>query len=388
MLSVRDLRKDYGDLKALQGVSFEVQEGDILGFLGPNGAGKSTTMRIITGYIPATSGEVEVDGFDVQAEPLEVRRRIGYLPEHTPLYQEMRVEEFLRYRAHIKGVPRRERSARVDEVMGMAFIRDRRRQIIRNLSKGYRQRVGIADALIGRPRLLILDEPTIGLDPNQVRQVRDLIKSLAEERTVILSTHILPEVEMICNKVVIISEGTTVASASIEGLVEEFDDNALLLRFAGDGALDEVPAALARLEGARSVVEQPAEGGERAWRITAAPDIDLRTAAFALASDRSWPLLELHRERVGLESVFARLTGGADQAPPAETEASREPPATEAPATAAEEAPPAPEAVAETAKDQGAAEAPAASQEADDQKADVQEAADQEADEKDREEAS
>ena len=177
MLSVRDLRKRYGDLTALDGVSFEVEKGDILGFLGPNGAGKSTTMKIVTGFIPPTSGTVTVDGFDVRTDSIEVRRRIGYLAEHTPLYGDMRVREYLEYRARLKGVHRRDLSKRVDYALAKLILKDRARQLIATLSKGYKQRVGIADALVGDPKLLILDEPTIGLDPNQILEVRELISS-------------------------------------------------------------------------------------------------------------------------------------------------------------------------------------------------------------------
>lgn len=318
MLTVRGLTKAYGDLEALRGVSFTVREGDILGFLGPNGAGKSTTMRIITGYLSATAGQVTVDGIDAIANSPAVRRRIGYLPEHTPLYLDQRVAEFLSYRAWLKGVPRRERKSRVAEVMEQTLITERARQVIGNLSKGFRQRVGIADALIGRPRLLILDEPTIGLDPNQIRQVRELIRELAAHRTVILSTHILAEVEMICSRVVVIHRGRTIAEDSIEGLIAAHDDNAIRLAFRREGF--DVKAAtgvLSELAGVRSVraldhALDHAPAGELRLRLLCEADADPREALVSLAGDKGWPLLELAREHLSLEDVFSRLTTAAD----------------------------------------------------------------------------
>lgn len=339
MLLVEDLHKSYGDLKALQGISFKVEEGDILGFLGPNGAGKSTTMRIVTGYIPADSGRVLVDGLDSMNHSLQVRQRIGYLPEHTPLYTDMRVAEFLMFRAHIKGVPRRERKNRVIEVMEKTQTTDRAQQIIGNLSKGFRQRVGIADALIGRPRLLILDEPTIGLDPLQVRQVRDLIKDLASERTVILSTHILAEVEMICNKVVIIHQGTTVAADNISSLIDNYDEYAVELTLERNGAsLEELKTAL-RLDSVKDVSEgaNTWENSEKAlsFRLTPKDRQDIRPQLYDLAKTKNWKMLELKRERVSLEDVFTLLTrqhvaqAAAESTP--ETEAKAELPKQEAP---------------------------------------------------------
>lgn len=312
MLLVEDLHKSYGDLKALQGISFAVEEGDILGFLGPNGAGKSTTMRIVTGYLPADSGRVLVDGLDSMTHSLQVRQRIGYLPEHTPLYTDMRVAEFLMFRAHIKGVPRRERKNRVIEVMEKTQTTDRAQQIIGNLSKGFKQRVGIADALIGRPRLLILDEPTIGLDPLQVRQVRDLIKELASERTVILSTHILAEVEMICNKVVIIHQGTTVAADKIASLIDSYDQYAVELTLERNGAsLDELKSAL-KLDAIERVEESvhswESQDKAHSFRLTPKDRQDIRPQLYELAKAQQWKLLELRRERVSLEDVFTLLT--------------------------------------------------------------------------------
>ena len=304
MLVVRDLHKRYGTLLALQGVSFEVAAGEVIGFLGPNGAGKSTTMRIVTGYLSANRGWVTVDGIDAARYPREVRKRIGYLPESTPLNLDMRVDEYLRFRAQLKGVPRRERRARVDEVIVRTGLEDRTRQIIRTLSKGYRQRVGIADAMVGKPQLLILDEPTIGLDPNQIREVRRLIRELAEEHTLLISTHILPEVEQVADRVVIVANGRTVADDTVEGLIEAHQESALVAAIEGVQAAD-----LEQVDGvARAVLGDDGhftlglQGGVDARRV--------QLAVFEAAAAKGWKLYELAPLRTSLEQIFARLTRG------------------------------------------------------------------------------
>ena len=210
-ISVRNLTKRYDNVTALADISFEVQTGEIVGFLGPNGAGKTTALRILTGMLSPTAGSVQIDGLDVVAHSLEIRRRIGYLPEHIALYPELRVQEYLSYRAAIKGVAAKERRARINAAMERCVVTDVRRQLIGRLSKGYRQRVALADCLLGRPKILILDEPTVGLDPHQIRQTRALIRELGRTTTILLSTHILPEVEMICDRVTIIDKGRIVA---------------------------------------------------------------------------------------------------------------------------------------------------------------------------------
>lgn len=217
-IDVTNLTKRYPTLTALDRISFQVQRGEIMGFLGPNGAGKTTTLRILTGLLDPTEGVVRVEGMDVSTHPVEVRRRIGYLPENVSLYPELRVEEYLLYRAAIKGVARSQRRARLDEVLQRCALGDVRRRIIGRLSKGYRQRVGLSDCLIGHPSILILDEPTVGLDPHQIRQARDLIKELGRQTTILLSTHILPEVEMICHRVAIIDKGKIIAVDSPDNL--------------------------------------------------------------------------------------------------------------------------------------------------------------------------
>ena len=219
MIKVENLTKRYAGSTAIEDISFEVDKGEVVGFLGPNGAGKSTTMRILTGYLPATSGRASIAGFDVFEQSLDARRHLGYLPENTPLYTDMRVGEYLKYRASLKGVPGGKVRERVGDVLELCSLRDREKSIIGSLSKGYRQRVGLADALVHDPDLLILDEPTIGLDPNQIRHVRELIKNLAHKRTVLISTHILSEVEIMCSRVVVIHKGKIRASDTAENLL-------------------------------------------------------------------------------------------------------------------------------------------------------------------------
>ena len=319
MLVVRDLEKRYGDHVALRGVSFDVREGEVVGFLGPNGAGKSTTMRIVTGFIPASQGTVLVDGLDVSSHPLETRRRVGYLPESTPLYGEMAVREYLEFRARIKGIPRRQLASRVDYVIERTGLADRTRQLIETLSKGYRQRVGIADAMVSGPKLLILDEPTIGLDPNQIREVRALIRELGQSHTLLLSTHILPEVEMVCDRVVVIARGRTVADDTVSGLIERYQRPVVRVVLDPGPPSQAVGAALRGLQGVSDAVPVASEGPAPSdpWRLTLRPGVqrvDVQRAAWDLARDKGWRLLELGPERVTLEQIFTQLTEGT-QAP-------------------------------------------------------------------------
>ena len=218
MIHVDSLTKYYGDYAAVRNVSFDVDRGQVVGFLGPNGAGKSTTMRMLTGYITATSGRATIEGKDVSRNPIEARRRIGYLPESCPLYTEMRVEEYLRFRGGLKGLNRRDCTKNLGYVLDRCWLNDVRRQLIGTLSKGYRQRVGLADSLIANPPVLILDEPTVGLDPTQIRETRNLIKELGRNHTVLLSTHILPEVEMTCDSVIIIYQGRVAVQGTLDGV--------------------------------------------------------------------------------------------------------------------------------------------------------------------------
>ncbi len=227
MIHVEQLTKYYGDYPAVRDVSFDVRKGQIVGFLGPNGAGKSTTMRILAGYITATSGAATIDGKNVFWDPIEARRRIGYLPESCPLYTEMRVEEYLRFRGGLKDMDSTQCRSRIDYVVERCWLKDVRRQLIGTLSKGYRQRVGLADALLANPPVLILDEPTVGLDPVQIRETRKLIKELGDQHTILLSTHILPEVEMACDSVIIIHEGKVAAQGTISAVRSMYGDKSL-----------------------------------------------------------------------------------------------------------------------------------------------------------------
>ena len=312
MIQVDGLVKRYGTLTAVDGISFKVAPGEIVGLLGPNGAGKSTTMRILTGYLSATEGTVRIAGLDVFEDPVGARRHIGYMPESVPLYPEMRVCEYLRYRAAIKGVPSSRRRKRVDEVMERCWLAERSRTLVGHLSKGYRQRVGLADALVASPDLLILDEPTIGLDPTQIIQVRQLIQSLGAQHTILVSSHILPEVEAVCSRVVIIRQGRIAVDDRIDALKSRLQREAAV-SVELKAKADDARAALGALPGTRDVAEvQGAEGGP-GWvrfRLSAEAGQDLREPISALARERGWTLRELHRDARTLEDVFLEAVRG------------------------------------------------------------------------------
>jgi ABC-2 type transport system ATP-binding protein len=303
VIEVEGLSKRFVDRDAVADVSFFVPEGEVLGFLGPNGAGKTTTMRMITGYLPATAGVVRVAGIDVTRDPLAVRARIGYLPENVALYPEMRVEEYLRFRAAVEGVPRSLMRSRLAEVEERCMVGDVRRQLAGTLSKGYRQRVGLAGALIHQPPVLILDEPTVGLDPRQIVKIRELIAELGHDHTVILSTHILPEVEQVCRRVLIIDEGKIVADGSPDQLREGLAGAAeLAVQLEAPEA--EARAALEALPGAAAV---RGEGNGR-FRVSIEGGADLRRSVFELTVERRWVLLEMTQTVPSLEDIFLRLT--------------------------------------------------------------------------------
>ena len=306
-IEVTSLTKRYDTIVALSGVSFQVHAGEIMGFLGPNGAGKTTTLRILTGMIAPTEGSVRIDGLDVTAHPVEVRRRIGYLPEHVALYPELRVEEYLRFRAAIKGVPRSARRARVQEAMQRCDVGDVSRQLIGRLSKGYRQRVALADCLLGQPKILILDEPTVGLDPHQIRQTRELITTLGQTTTILLSTHILPEVEMLCHRVTIIDKGRIVATDTPAQLRQRLQ-GIQVVRVELRGELEAVEAALKQLPTVSRVSMIGRTDGFVSFDVEAAPNEDVRESIFRLAIERQWTLRELSQSRVSLEDVFIQLT--------------------------------------------------------------------------------
>ena len=303
MIEVENLSKVYVDVPVVDGLSFFVPEGQVLGFLGPNGAGKTTAMRMITAFLPPTTGRVVVAGVDLDDDPVALRRAVGYLPENAPLYPELRVDEYLRFRADVEGVPRAERGSRLDEVVDRCMLGEVRRQVIGTLSKGYRQRVGLAGALIHSPPVLILDEPTVGLDPNQIIKVRELITELGRDHTVVLSTHILPEVEQVCERVFIIDRGRIVADGTPDALRSKLLGNPGLQVELG-GAVDAAVDALGRLEGAVAVTPR----GPGRFVVEHEPGADLREAVFRLAVERGWVLLGLTPEQTTLEDVFVRLT--------------------------------------------------------------------------------
>ncbi len=307
MIEVTDLTKRYAGRTAVAGISFAVNRGEIVGLLGPNGAGKSTTMRILSTFLPATSGTVRVAGYDVFHDSVEVRRRIGFMPENNPLYLEMRVREYLKFRARLKGLGWARSRQRVDTVMEQCGLTDVRRRIIGQLSKGYRQRVGLADALVHDPELIILDEPTIGLDPNQIRSVRQLIKSLAGNHTVLISTHILPEAEMMCSRMLIMFEGKILAADTPENLQHQMAGNSQVIA--------EIAAPMAELHRVWQEVPEieqfdisAAEGEFFRCALTPRDGYDLRPQIFALAREHGWTLRELTRSRHSLEDIYVQVT--------------------------------------------------------------------------------
>lgn len=307
MIEITDLVKYYGDKKAIDHISFRVEKGEVLGFLGPNGAGKTTTMNILTGYLSATSGKVTINGRDILEEPSAAKKAIGYLPEKPPLYPEMTVFEYLKYLCELKGVARAGRIRQIAEIMQMVRISDVSARLIRNLSKGYRQRVGIAQALVGNPEVLVLDEPTVGLDPNQIIEIRSLIKSLAKNHTVILSSHILSEVQAVCGRVVIISDGRIAAIDTTEALSRGIGETSnLILTF--EGPLKEVSASVRALPGVRSVDTVSDQGRVHKVSVTYDANADIRKKIFFSMASHSWPIVEMRQTEPTLEEIFLRVT--------------------------------------------------------------------------------
>jgi len=310
MIEVDNLTKYYGPIPAISDVSFSVGRGEILGFLGPNGAGKTTTMRILTCFIPATSGTARVAGYDVFSQPLEVRKRIGYLPERVPIYEDMTVDYYLEFVAKLKGVPATARTTKIEGVKTDCGLTEVSHRLIGKLSRGYTQRVGLAQALLNDPEVLILDEPTIGLDPKQIIEIRNLIKSLAGERTIILSTHILPEVSMICDSVAIINEGRIVRQDSISHLQTE---QRLQLSVIAGGPTHQILSAISSIEGVeKSTIAESSTESAR-FLIEAKPDADPRARISAAIVENGWKLMELRSERVSLEEIFIRATAKEDE---------------------------------------------------------------------------
>lgn len=307
MIDVQNLTKRYGRHTAVDNISFQVGSGKIVGFLGPNGAGKTTTLRMLTGYLPPTSGSANIAGYDIFRQSLKARRHIGYMPENVPLYNDMRVREYLKYRAQLKGLKGKDARHHIGESMDLCGLTDVRRKMIKTLSKGYRQRVGLADALVHKPGLLILDEPTNGLDPNQIRAIRNLIRKLGETHTIMVSTHILSEVEMTCDHVIIVDEGKIKATGSPSELVSQ-------MRAAGKISVEihadpEVCAnAISRLDNVKKVTQEESEDEWAKLSVLVDSGKDTRERIANLANQYGWPIRTLHRHQATLEEVFVELT--------------------------------------------------------------------------------
>ena len=308
MIEVTNLTKKYGDHTAVDHLSFRVEKGQIYGFLGPNGAGKSTTMNIITGYLAATEGTVTIDGKDVQKDPEEAKRAIGYLPELPPLYVDMTVREYLDFVAELKKVPKKERKQQIDEVMEMTQITDMQQRLIRNLSKGYRQRVGLAQAILGYPEVIILDEPTVGLDPKQIIEIRDLIRKLGENHTVILSSHILSEVSAVCDHIMIIAHGKLVASDSPENL-QKLMSGSMELDLEVKGSIAAVKSALQEISQIDRIEENTEASKNIAkLKVISKENADIREQVFYALADAKLPILEMTHAEKSLEDIFLELT--------------------------------------------------------------------------------
>ena len=318
MIEVKNLVKNYGKYEAVKGISFKVDTGEVVGFLGPNGAGKSTTMNIITGYISASSGEVSIDGFDILKNPKEAKKRIGYLPEIPPLYTDMTVTEYLEFVADLKGIKKNEIKPMLADIMDKIKITHVSGKVIKNLSKGYRQRVGLAQALVGYPEVLILDEPTVGLDPKQIIEIRDVIKDLSKTHTIILSSHILSEVSAVCNRVIIINKGRVIAVDTPERLSDNLGQNSIKVKVKGDR--DAVLSAFKEDTAFTSAEEEYTnEDGTVELVIKGAENIDPREAAFDNAVRNGFKLLMLKSDKMSLEEVFLQVTENAAEEENAET---------------------------------------------------------------------
>ncbi|MCI0742974.1 MAG: ABC transporter ATP-binding protein [Gemmataceae bacterium] len=307
MIQVRDLTKFFGPILAVDRVSFDVDKGEIVGFLGPNGAGKTTTMRILTTYLPATSGIAKVAGFDVMTESMDVRRRIGYLPESVPLYPEMRVEEYLVFRAKLKGVNRKDRPGRIEYCLDRCRLREVRRRLLGTLSKGYRQRVGLADCMVHDPAILIMDEPTAGLDPLQIRETLALIKELGDKHTIMLSTHILSEVEAVCERVIIIAAGRVGLSRNLD----EIESQAVTLVEAR-GPSDQISGALRGIQGVAQVIPKGGDDGLFAYELHTNDEADLRERISQTIAEKGWSIRRLERKRRRLEDAFFEVLRAQD----------------------------------------------------------------------------
>ena len=306
MINVKNLTKRYVNINAVDNITFNVEENETVGLLGPNGAGKTTTMRILTCFMPATAGTATVAGFDVFTDSLNVRQQIGYLPENVPLYLDMRVNEYLMFRAKLKNIPRRERRKKIDYCLELTGTSDVQNQITGTLSKGYKQRVGLADTLIHEPKILILDEPTIGLDPNQIMQIRQVIRELGEKHTVLLSTHILPEVEMVCDRIMIIDKGKIVAMDTPANLMKQLKSSSnVILEMKGDG--EKIKSSLSGIDGVRSVTWNE-KGDANEFYVEGSGEDDIREDIFKCIVKDNYILREMKRQPITLEEVFHQIT--------------------------------------------------------------------------------
>ena len=312
MIEVRNLTKKYGDHFAIQDISFSLEKGKIYGLLGPNGAGKSTTMNIMTGYIAATSGEVIIEGHDIFKEAEEAKKHIGYLPEIPPLYMDMTVWEYLFTVADLKGVPKSERKSMIGDVMEKVMLTNMKDRLIKNLSKGYKQRVGVAGAMMGYPEILILDEPTVGLDPNQIIQMRELIRDLSESHTILLSSHIMQEISAVCDEIIIINEGKMIACDTPDNLTMHMASNGLHLVIKGDVPV--IKGALRTVSGIKNVVyDEQIEEGTLGLTLYSIDKKDLREDVFFALAEAGCPILEMHRQETTLEEAFIALTKGGSR---------------------------------------------------------------------------
>ena len=307
MIEVKNLVKKYGNHTAVDHLNFTIEEGHVYGFLGPNGAGKSTTMNIMTGYLGATEGEVLINGHDILKEPEEAKKQIGYLPELPPLYMEMTVREYLEFVAELKGIAKNKREESINEVEKMVKIWEVENRLIRNLSKGYRQRVGLAQAVLGFPKIIILDEPSVGLDPKQIIEIRELIRQLSKKHTVILSSHILAEVREVCDYILIISKGKLVASDTPENLERNLGDSDLI-EIETKASPDEVRRILETVDGIRSISTKHLENGITWAQVQEKKNTDIREKVFQAFAQNHQPLLKLNPLQVSLEDVFMELT--------------------------------------------------------------------------------
>ncbi|MBE3593130.1 MAG: ATP-binding cassette domain-containing protein [Thermoanaerobacter sp.] len=307
MIELKNVTKVYGTRKAVDNISFSVDKGEIVGFLGPNGAGKTTTMKMITGYMPPTSGTIKIAGYDIVEQPIEAKKHIGYLPEVPPLYLDMTVEAYLHFVGGIKGVPPKKRREDVERIIHEVGLTDVRKRLIKNLSKGYKQRVGLAQAIIGDPDVLVLDEPTVGLDPKQIKEIRDIIKELGKKHTIILSTHILPEVSMVCDRVIIINKGKIVAIDKTENLSAALQ-NSRRYFIKVEGPYEEVVNSLKKIEGVTNIEAEVDSDNTIKLTVESSADKDVRKDMFFAFAKKGFPILELKMLNYSLEEVFLELT--------------------------------------------------------------------------------